>query len=394
MSILPLHLRAYTEPTKTDHARLLFNIPTLDTLLQGGVGADKVPVLVKRSQGQQQQQQGHDGERFDARQAAAGGGGGGGGGGLVGYQEMEISAVLSVEGKDEVYSGKLSLLPPFLCFISLDKRSARFTLPLYTIRRVERLNSRAGVFALSLATWHGMRIILQLTSLLPTAEHFSVLLRDALKAQLWEMKQLKSFVPSLYSEFLLHVDTTADASAPAPSANLIDTTPPPPPDSDARGPSSPHAPYSRGLGELFGYPGDARKLRERSKLRLWKEYFLVHGRNLTLLRYPPFQRLLQVGLPSRLRGELWEVMSGSIYLRYANRQTYTLLLASAQGKTSQSTEEIEKDLNRSLPEYKAYQTEEGLGRLRRVLVAYSFRNPELGYVRGGGGRAGGRAGAE
>lgn len=65
-------------------------------------------------------------------------------------------------------------------------------------------------------------------------------------------------------------------------------------------------------------------------------------------------------------------------LRYANRQTYTLLLASAQGKTSQSTEEIEKDLNRSLPEYKAYQTEEGLGRLRRVLVAYSFRNPELG----------------
>lgn len=56
-------------------------------------------------------------------------------------------------------SGKLSLLPPFLCFISLDKRSARFTLPLYTIRRVERLNSRAGVFALSLATWHGMRVV-------------------------------------------------------------------------------------------------------------------------------------------------------------------------------------------------------------------------------------------
>jgi hypothetical protein len=53
-------------------------------------------------------------------------------------------------------------------------------------------------------------------------------------------------------------------------------------------------------------------MRERSKMKLWREYFMVHGRNMTLLRYPPFQRLLQVGLPSRLRGELWEVMSGSI----------------------------------------------------------------------------------
>lgn len=66
-------------------------------------------------------------------------------------------------------------------------------------------------------------------------------------------------------------------------------------------------------------------------------------------------------------------------LRYANRDTYAALLASAQGKSSTATDEIEKDLNRSLPEYKAYQAEEGLERLRRVLVAYSFRNPELGY---------------
>jgi len=35
-------------------------------------------------------------------------------------------------------------------------------------------------------------------------------------------------------------------------------------------------------------------------------------RDSPVLRYPPFQRLLQVGLPSRLRGELWETLSGSI----------------------------------------------------------------------------------
>ncbi|KAK8847460.1 hypothetical protein IAR55_005318 [Kwoniella newhampshirensis] len=366
---LPMHLRSYREKSRDEQTRDFFNVPLQEAL----PGPSDPPSVVK----------------LRGVHHARGGG--------AELQGMDINAVISVEGKEEVYAGRLSLLPPFLCFISLDRKSCRCTVPLYTIRRVERLNSRAGVFALSLATWHGMRIILQLTSLLPTAEHFAILLRDALKSQLAAMKQLKPFLPSMYSEYLLSAPASSTAPHPHGHNNQAGQTDhlllgtelgekgavgsaAQDVDGDLRGPGGEgKGLYQRGLGETFGFPGDARKMRERSKMKLWREYFLIHGRNFTLLRYPPFQRLLQVGLPSRLRGELWEVMSGSIYLRFSNPETYGLLLSQNAGKSSQSTDEIEKDLNRSLPEYKAYQTEEGLARLRRVLVAYSFRNPELGY---------------
>lgn len=76
---------------------------------------------------------------------------------------------------------------------------------------------------------------------------------------------------------------------------------------------------------------------------------------------------------------MWEVLSGSIYLRFANPGYYERLLEEHDGKTSTSTEDIEKDLHRSLPEYAGYQSEVGITSLRRVLQAYSFKNPELGY---------------
>lgn len=88
---LPLHLRTYQEPSKQDQSRLFFNVPTLESLLQGGTGEGKVPVLVKSSQLQQGLK---EKELLMQRQ---------GGAEMNGWQEMEISAVLSVEGKDEVY---------------------------------------------------------------------------------------------------------------------------------------------------------------------------------------------------------------------------------------------------------------------------------------------------
>jgi len=54
-------------------------------------------------------------------------------------------------------------------------------------------------------------------------------------------------------------------------------------------------------------------------------------------------------------------------------------LSKNSGRGSLAIDEIEKDLNRSLPEYPGFQSEEGIGRLRRVLTAYSWTNIEVGY---------------
>ena len=121
------------------------------------------------------------------------------------------------------------------------------------------------------------------------------------------------------------------------------------------------------------------RLRETSKTKLWSTYLQTHGRHLTLLRYPQSTRLVQVGLPNRLRGEMWETLSGSMFLRFSNPGLYTQLVKETEGRSSTSTEDIEKDLHRSLPEYAGYQSEEGIGSLRRVLRAYSWRNREVGY---------------
>ena len=98
-----------------------------------------------------------------------------------------------------------------------------------------------------------------------------------------------------------------------------------------------------------------------------------------MVRQPQFHKMIRVGLPNHLRGEIWELTSGSLYARLRAPNLYSETLAKNSGRDSLAIDEIEKDLNRSLPEYPGFQSEEGIQRLRRVLTAYSWTNESVGY---------------
>ena len=245
-----------------------------------------------------------------------------------------LSAILSLSNPDSnevredlVFAGRLTLTPSFLCYASQGDRGrgCRVAIPLATIRRVERLNTRDAVFALSITVWHGMQLVFQLNALRPSCEGFCNAMRDRLRAHLGEMKQLKPFLATCYSETLLQGALDTHVSAKGKHREDIQegmgATTSSEPSSSLTPPSAPpdETPMCQiGLGASFGFPGDPKKLKDKSKTRLWTEYLRTHGRNITIVRYPQFTRLVQVGLPNMLRGELWEVASGSIFQRMAH----------------------------------------------------------------------------
>lgn len=63
----------------------------------------------------------------------------------------------------------------------------------------------------------------------------------------------------------------------------------------------------------------------------------------------------------------------------ANPGYYAEVVEQSLGTCNLATEEIERDLRRSLPEHPAFQSDTGISALRRVLTAYAYRNPKIGY---------------
>uniref|UniRef100_A0AAQ4Q4Z9 TBC1 domain family member 9B n=1 Tax=Gasterosteus aculeatus aculeatus TaxID=481459 RepID=A0AAQ4Q4Z9_GASAC len=111
----------------------------------------------------------------------------------------------------------------------------------------------------------------------------------------------------------------------------------------------------------------------------WNIHFSEFGRGVCMYRTSRTRELVLNGIPESLRGELWLLFSGAQNEMATHSGYYGDLVEQAMGLCSLATEEIERDLHRSMPEHRAFQNETGIAALRRVLTAYAHRNPGIGY---------------
>ncbi|XP_036737306.2 TBC1 domain family member 8 isoform X3 [Manis pentadactyla] len=124
---------------------------------------------------------------------------------------------------------------------------------------------------------------------------------------------------------------------------------------------------------------DASMSREQIKISLWNDHFVEYGRTVCMFRTEKIRKLVAMGIPESLRGKLWLLFSDAVTELACHPGYYNNLVEASMGKCCLVTEEIERDLHRSLPEHPAFQNETGIAALRRVLTAYAHRNPKIGY---------------
>uniref|UniRef100_A0A7S4DIU8 Rab-GAP TBC domain-containing protein n=3 Tax=Lotharella globosa TaxID=91324 RepID=A0A7S4DIU8_9EUKA len=97
--------------------------------------------------------------------------------------------------------------------------------------------------------------------------------------------------------------------------------------------------------------------------------------------------LMREGIPDKLRGKVWKVFLRSEEMKkeYPKHyyQSLVKLSKEVQAHDRKDIFQIDKDLGRTMPKNKAFQTKEGLEKLKRVLYAYALRNPDVvGYCQG------------
>ncbi|CAN1288858.1 TBC1 domain family member 2A [Linum perenne] len=95
------------------------------------------------------------------------------------------------------------------------------------------------------------------------------------------------------------------------------------------------------------------------------------------------KKLIRKGIPPVLRPKVWFSLSGAAKKKSTVPNSYfNDLIVAVEGKVTPATRQIDHDLPRTFPGHPWLDTPEGHAALRRVLVAYSFRDSDVGYCQG------------
>lgn len=117
------------------------------------------------------------------------------------------------------------------------------------------------------------------------------------------------------------------------------------------------------------------------------ENFLASTMNRDLVRSPELKALIRCGVPHEHRSLVWRWCVSFHVKKFREHLApdyYETLLNVARDMPNPASKQIELDLLRTLPNNKHYASPSagGIHKLRNVLLAFSWRNPDIGYCQG------------
>ncbi|XP_055783385.1 TBC1 domain family member 9B-like isoform X4 [Salvelinus fontinalis] len=260
--------------------------------------------------------------------------------------------------------GQLFVSNNYICFCSREEDLCQLIIPLREVSIVEKADS---------------------SSVLPCPVSIST--KNKMTFLFANLKD-RDFLVQRISDFLQRTPESGHSGSPSPSTTPLSSSLPTP--TGAAGEPSQRHHYSPSLptatqGLLHIYQKDApeehgpKATKEKMKEELWNIHFLEFGRGVCMYRTSKTRELVLNGIPESLRGELWLLFSGAQNEMDTHPGYYAERVEQSMGRCTLATEEIERDLHRSMPEHHAFQNEMGIAALRRVLTAYACRNPGIGY---------------
>ena len=262
--------------------------------------------------------------------------------------------------------GKLYLSHNFACFSSHMARQVDLVIPLRDVAHVEKAEACPNGNTIDQA----LRFVMRRKNC--NANH-----KEFIFAQLPD----RNFVIDKIAELLMYAssctDKDEDANARAEETDLF------------------QASFQKPLMTIYQEKVD--RMSEAIKEHRWEEHFARYGRGIPMFRTKEMSELICQGIPNKLKSEMWMVLSGAIHDKLSSPGYYASIVEASLGSKTVANDEIERDLHRSLPEHPAFQqvkkvvneagidkvieteAREGISALRRVLAAYAYRNPNIGY---------------